>query len=665
VKQRLGLWSVVLFGAALLGVVLGCAEEEKPPVPTRRSPDEKPRCSGAGSAVGTDEESEPEVECPGGERQVFCVGEWAAVCSERAKLESLDNCRQDERVCVPHGCDADGECSGCRECRPGEVRCDAEGGRAFCREDGSGYDEAEACDSAAGLFCNPLSGECEDLCQAAEAASTYIGCEYWAVATSNSQLELEYQDDEGICRPFAFAAVVSNPQSVTATVRVNSPGRGERQIAVAPGAVETIELPCALELRGQVRVENFSVQSASAAHHIESDVPVTVYQFNPLEFEATLSDGSEVFSHTNDASLLLPVHSLGSEYVVLAQPTLQHEYQMTIGDKETRRVSGPGFVAIIGVEDEPVAVAITSSAYTQPSKDGSMPAVGPGDVLELSLKKGEVVQLISATPEDCDNDSELDDPVRGADIRYCRTPREYDLTGTRIRAQGRVSVIAGHDCVFLPYNRWACDHIEESLFPLEAWGREVLLGVSEAVACQPTVPNMARVVAASDETRINFNPAVHEPVVLNAGEYVELEFSEDFSVSGNKAIMVGQFLLGQEYEGMDSAPSFAKGDPSMSLGIPIEQWRSDYVFLTPATYTDNFANVITREGQVAQLDGRLVRGFSPIEGTRMQIARVPVDAGQHRLTSTGSVGLVLYGYAPFTSYMLPGGLDLNKINGPQ
>jgi hypothetical protein len=103
----------------------------------------------------------------------------------------------------------------------------------------------------------------------------------------------------------------------------------------------------------------------------------------------------------------------------------------------------------------------------------------------------------------------------------------------------------------------------------------------------------------------------------------------------------------------------------MSLAIPIEQWRSDYVFHTPATYTDNYANVIAREGQVAQLDGRLVQGYAPIEGTRMQIARVPVEPGQHRLTSTGCVGLVLYGYAPYTSYMLPGGLDLNKINGPQ
>lgn len=628
----------------------------------RRSTGQKPRCSGAGSTVATGEEAAPEVQCPQDERQVLCVGEWSATCSAGGKLEQLTNCRDEKRVCVAQACDGGGECDGCRKCRPGEVRCDADGGRAFCREDGSGYEPAEACDRSAGLFCNPRSGECEDLCQAAEDARSYIGCEYWAVATSNSQLDITGQDADQLCRPFSFAIAVANPQSVSATVQINSSGLGELSLGLAPGEVRSIELPCAPELKGVVLEENFSVRSLTATHHIESDVPVTVYQFNPLEFEAEV-EGERTFSHTNDASLLLPVHALGNDYMVMAQPTLLHEVQETIGDMEQVRRSGPGFVAIIGAEDEPVTVEITSSAHTQPSEDGELPAAAPGDVLTVRLSKGEVLQLISATPEDCER--EASDPVRGARIYYCKVPREYDLTGTRIRAQGRVSVIAGHDCVFLPYDRWACDHIEESLLPLQAWGRDVLVGVSEAVACQPTVPNMARVLAAEDETRINFVPDVHEPALLHAGDYVEFEFSEDFRVSSSKAIMVGQFLLGQEYEGMGSSSSFAKGDPSMSLGVPIEQWRSDYVFLTPETYTDNYVNVIVRERQVAQLDGRLVQGFLPIEGTRMQIARVPVEPGQHRLTSPGSLGLVLYGYAPFTSYMLPGGLDLNRINEVQ
>jgi hypothetical protein len=32
--------------------------------------------------------------------------------------------------------------------------------------------------------------------------------------------------------------------------------------------------------------------------------------------------------------------------------------------------------------------------------------------------------------------------------------------------------------------------------------------------------------------------------------------------------------------------------------------------------------------------------------------------------SAQTVGIVVYGYAPYTSYMMPGGLDLQPINGP-
>lgn len=38
-----------------------------------------------------------------------------------------------------------------------------------------------------------------------------------------------------------------------------------------------------------------------------------------------------------------------------------------------------------------------------------------------------------------------------------------------------MQVIAGHNCTFVAYNRWACDHLEEAPFPLEAWGTETIV----------------------------------------------------------------------------------------------------------------------------------------------------------------------------------------------
>jgi len=101
----------------------------------------------------------------------------------------------------------------------------------------------------------------------------------------------------------------------------------------------------------------------------------------------------------------------------------------------------------------------------------------------------------------------------------------------------------------------------------------------------------------------------------------------------------------------------------LSLAVPYEQWRNRYSFLAPESFKDNFVNVIAQGSQVVLLDGRVVSGFTPIEGTQMATARVAIAGGEHRVESAQPVGIVVYGYAPYTSYMMPGGLDLTPING--
>jgi hypothetical protein len=280
----------------------------------------------------------------------------------------------------------------------------------------------------------------------------------------------------------------------------------------------------------------------------------------------------------------------------------------------------------------------------------------------VTLERGEVLQLLTATPEDCDG--EPTDTKDRLVFTYCKVSAAYDLTGTEVHAQGKVAVIAGHDCAFVPYDRWACDHLEEAMLPLAAWGREILVSMSEPADCTPPIPNMLRVLSGADDNRIHFVPEVHDPVVLARGEHVELEITGDVRVSASDAILVGQFLLGQDYEGVHTAGVFAKGDPSMSFGIPVEQWRTQYSFIAPETFPDNYVNIIAREGQLVLVDDRVVRGFTAIEGTDMATAALPVTGGQHRVESLARFGIVVYGYAPYTSYMVPGGLDLNRINGP-
>ena len=61
-----------------------------------------------------------------------------------------------------------------------------------------------------------------------------------------------------------------------------------------------------------------------------------------------------------------------------------------------------------------------------------------------------------------------------------------------------------------------------------------------------------------------------------------------------------------------------------------------------------------------QLDGQPVqKPFTAIGGTGYAVARVPVAGGTHHIVSDSPFGVVVYGYGAYTSYMYPGGLDLN------
>jgi hypothetical protein len=337
-------------------------------------------------------------------------------------------------------------------------------------------------------------------------------------------------------------------------------------------------------------------------------------------------------------------------YLALARAT----FMVRRRDDDAFDVS-PGFVAVVAVGADPVQVSVTSSALTLGSAQGAedaLPPLAPGDLLPpLTLMPGDVLQLLSAHPADCS------EPLIEATGAFsCPLGPEYDLTGTRIAADGPIEVISGHNCSYVPLDRQACDHLEETMFPLDTWGLE-------AVAARPRgglpQPHLVRVLSAADDNLVRFVPEISPPVRLARGEQLELETSEHVVVRGDKPIAVAQFLVGQGSQGR-------VGDPSQSLAIPSEQYRARYTFLSPATYDANYVSIIAQVGDRVILDGAEVRSFDAIPGTSFQVASVQLRrAGTHEVHSAlgSAIGVQLYGYGDFTSYMLPGGLDL-RVLGP-
>lgn len=617
---------------ALLVTLAGCGKGHAPPAPIMPRPTPIP------------------ATCVVGRPGLICGGAVATTCAEDGRVLSARDCAADGLTCAPT--------LGCVACVPSAASCDGDT-RLVCRADGSGWDRGVECDRAAGNRCS--ADGCVDLCARAIESHSYIGCEYWAVPLMNSVLAPE----------FHYAVVVANPELVAAEVvveRVVVGAGGARTFesldrrTVAPGALEIIELPWVASLKGAPGVVA-SVSAPASAYRVRSDVPVTAYQFDPIEYRiesdcsAGYSDrpGDDVcFSYTNDASLLLPTHVLTGNYLGLSRQT-----QLLI-DEAYGPGSTSGFLAIVGVSAEPVDVEVRFAGRSAPSSDGTVAAHREGEIATYRLAQGDVLELASAALSTCDGPSRTE-RVGGRTVTYCDVSRAYDLTGTEIRASGPVGVFGGHDCTFVPFGAWACDHLEEMLFPLESWGRDYVVAVTAPLEAEP---NVVRLVSGRDGNDIELDPPLIDAMTLDRGQFVELEARESFRVHGSEPLMAVQMLVGQEYAGVGSVPFGANGDPAMALAIPVEQYRASYEFLAPATYRLSYVSVVAPNGTDVVLDGALVGGFRPVGASGYRVANVGIEPGAHAIRSVGPFGITVYGFGAFTSYLYPGGLDLRAISAP-
>jgi len=165
------------------------------------------------------------------------------------------------------------------------------------------------------------------------------------------------------------------------------------------------------------------------------------------------------------------------------------------------------------------------------------------------------------------------------------------------------------------------------------------------------------------------------------GAMREITTYADVLVKANGPVTVGNFQAGQEAAFVPYG--MPGGDPSFVLIPPIEQYRSDYVFLTPDKYSFDFVMAIAPVGASVALDGHVV------DGSRCEIAKLPgydvyrcqlsfpkIDPtapsnpvqpglqndGVHRVASDGPVGVIAVGWDSYVSYGYAAGTQLEAIN---
>ncbi|MFH0899829.1 MAG: IgGFc-binding protein, partial [Pseudomonadota bacterium] len=215
----------------------------------------------------------------------------------------------------------------------------------------------------------------------------------------------------------------------------------------------------------------------------------------------------------------------------------------------------------------------------------------------------------------------------------------------------------------------ACDHLEEQMIPVHAWGTRY---VGARASADANWPNVWRVLAHADNTVVDVRPPPGkdwQPRTLSAGEWFDFKLG-DAEVTATNPVLVTEFMVGMKYcliPPWCSPPNpDTPGDPAMSLIVPVEQYRTEYSFLAPETYEESYVSIIAPPDITLTLDGnRITPQFTAIgkdgnQVTDYQIAKLPIS-GSHTLKGSTKFGILVYGMGSYTSYMYPGGLDVKVI----
>ncbi len=649
-----------------------------------------------------------------------CIGDVYLYCvpdGEFLRAEQIDcGAMSPAQICL--------EGAGCRVCRPDQVDC-FEGHPARCNSDGTAWEPIGECDLEGGEVCR--SGRCINLCAAAAEESSYVGCEFYAVDLDNAAI--------GAGRDASsqqYAVVVSNPGFIPSdvTVEVDTAIAGEasapriiQTVTVPPGDLEILRLPrrevdgasslatCSAEpdqacaanegcwCRGGVRPGmgaddcrcrtsmtgtglNDGTHSAltSNAYRITSTAPLIAYQFNPL-------DNVGVFS--NDASLLLPTSAIGRTYTVVGWPQTiadstdpAEDFDPTSRDEDLR-----AFLTIVGTaEGTNVSISLGSSVRRVLGY-----GVGPTDYLA-----GESIDVV----------------LGQFDVLNLETQAfNGDFTGTLVDADQPVSVFTGSEASDAPRftdlaNRRCCaDHLEEQLFPDSTLGRRFFIGrtparstaLNNAFVTSDSVgafnePEYVRIVATADgQTIVTTSlPPPEDYFELEERQSLIMLANQDFEINTSQPVAVLQVISSQEAVGIPNA--YPGGDPAIIAVPPVEQYRPDYVFLTPNLYAFDFLTIVApysaeilldempldpAQCPQAAADGRPRRMDDPppewvvyrcqlsypdvIGLPNVRVEDGDQNDGYHTLRATADVSIVISGFDAFVSYAYAGGLNLDPI----
>ncbi len=505
-------------------------------------------------------------------------------------------------------------------CQKGRLRCTAN--RDATEEcDGKAWQRKADCNTALGDTC--VEGVCRTQCDLVSRGN--VGCSFYPVNLWSTSTV----GDLGI--------VVTNTSDMySADVTLEGPVRAmpAKQQTVPPGAAVIFRIP-----HNDAKLTK--TEQSQKGMHLSSTAPVAVYQFHPI-------DAATVFS--GSATLLLPEHVMAKDYFVMS-----YTYNAEL---ITMPEQGQGLLAVVAMQDD-TQVEVKVPVETMPGS--GVPGLPAGGSMKRTLKRLEVLEIAQLKSRE-------------------------DISGATVKASAPVAVYGGAGGVSIPSSAVGGNHLGVQMFPLETWGKRYM--AAKLKQRNSTDRDYYRIVASVNNTTISLKGGAGLPMTvptLNSGQTFEFSTAADFVIEASQPILAFQYMpawgnLSGAYDasqfpdglppecpaGMRVGGDNVKclGDANITPLIPIEQFRSDYIFYVPKTYKYNFVNVYAPIDAKLLFDGNPIsEPLKPIDDTMGRaILRIREDGKNHRLTGDKPFGVIGYGYAWATSYSYAGGLNLAKIN---
>ncbi|MBL0333569.1 MAG: choice-of-anchor D domain-containing protein [Chlorobi bacterium] len=377
---------------------------------------------------------------------------------------------------------------------------------------------------------------------------------------------------------------------------------------------------------GTVRDDNSPIPNAEVypnkAIHVESVAPIVVYGMNRTSF-------------TSDGMLILPTNGLGKEYLVASAAEIG----------TTQRL--PSEFVIVSPYDETDVLITLPSDQKLPNYSGSK---GP---FNISMNKGDVFGALS-------------------DVTLA------DLTGTLIQSSKPVAVMSGQNCTYLPDARFAaCDHIEEMMLPVSAWGK-LYHSIPFATRIKT---DMYRIFAGEDNTTVSINGTVWGKLPKKGGKEGEGWFNylhnkrELIEFTGDKPIYIAQYNNSQNWDGVES-------DPFMLVLTPVEQYQNQLIFTTPsADFPKNYVNFVCDSAGYNDIEiaqggtdkwesfpskfGFDVKKFpTKINGVTYIGKTIAINPGTYRVRGPKPFAGYIYGFGSFDSYGYPLSVAVGDLSRP-